>query len=83
MKNKTLDTTPASINSLEAWTQRAEIGNTKAFIREFGREPQDDTEVSYWISSLISRCDPIEEVREEPAGNFFMMEGELLFTAKI
>lgn len=43
-----------SINTLEGWSQQADIANKKAFTYTFGREPIDETELYQWVDALAA-----------------------------
>lgn len=43
------------INTCEGWERACEENNTRAFVREFGREPDNYNEVRKWVSSITGR----------------------------
>lgn len=43
---------PGGINTLEGWNALADKQNRRSFLRKFGREPKNESELWEWVSAL-------------------------------
>lgn len=72
-----------SINTVEGWSNYAEVTNTKSFIHEMGREPHDYAEVTSWVKACVEAALALSGPDSEPEETLTVMDGQYWFKTKL
>ena len=75
--------TKPNIHIKEGWNQFARETNTKAFIQEFGREPQDYEEVRNWVNAAVAKANNLYPIsNKEPEQTLRTFDGKLCWVTE-
>lgn len=75
--------TKPNIHTKEGWNQFARETNTKAFIQEFGREPQDYEEVRNWVNAAVAKANNLYPIsNKEPEQTLRTFDGNLCWVTE-
>lgn len=75
--------TKPNIHTKEGWNQFARETNTKAFIQEFGREPQDYEEVRNWVNAAVAKANDLYPISaKEPEQTLRTFDGKLCWVTE-
>lgn len=75
--------TKPNIHIKEGWNQFARETNTKAFIQEFGREPQDYEEVRNWVNAAVAKANNLYPIsNKEPEQTLRTFDGNLCWVTE-